>query len=295
MATARGNLLGLLLLAFGFALMATVDMIAKYLSQTVHPFQIVWFRQIGLLVVAVTFLALKGPGLLRTTRPVLQVVRGSTAVFSALCFITAISFVPIADATAVTFVAPLMATAMGALFLREPVGRRRWTAVFLGFVGALIVIRPGFGVFHPAIGLVAVAAAFFAIRQILSRVIAATDRTSTTIVYTGLTSFVLLSMLQPFVWQWPQDGRMILLLVVMAVCAAVSEILVIRAFEVAQVAVVAPMHYSIMIWATLYGWLIFGQLPDGWTWAGTALIFATGIFLIYRERLAARRITARRG
>ncbi|SDI71256.1 DMT family transporter [Aliiruegeria lutimaris] len=291
---ARGNLLGLLLLALGYFMMGTVDMMAKYLTQYVHPFQIVWFRQFGLFVMAVMILSRKGTVLLRTRRPVLQLLRGSSAAISALCFVTAIRYAPIADATAVSFIAPLLVTAMGAIFLGETVGRNRWIAVLLGFVGALIVIRPGFSVFHPAIGLVVAAASFFSIRQVLSRVLASQDRTSTTIVYTAVTSFVLLTVLQPFVWHWPQESWIILLMLAMAGCAAVTEFLVIRAFELAQVVVVAPMHYSIMIWATFYGWLIFGQLPDLWTWVGTGVIFATGIFLIYRERLAARRIRAGR-
>ena len=286
---AINNVLGLILLGLGFAFFAAVDSMAKYLTGEIPPVQIVWFRQLGLVAVALVMLALRGPALLRTRNPLLQLTRGAIAVGSALCFVTAVRFVPIADAVAVSFVAPILVTVMGALFLGEYVGPRRWIAVAIGFVGALIVIRPGFGVFHPAMFLVLAAASLFALRQILSRVLAASDRTATTLAYTALASFVLLSLPLPLVWHWPESGETLVLLGAMAALAAAGEISVIRAFEVAQAVVIAPMHYSLMIWATFYGWLIFDQLPDGWTWLGTALIFGTGMFLIWRERLAARR------
>ncbi len=287
--SANRNLRGLMLLGAGFFLFALVDAMAKIMTETVHPLQIVWFRQMGLVSVAVLLLATKGLSLLKTRRPVLQIVRGATAVMSAICFVTAIRYVPIADAVAVSFVAPFLVTVLGAVFLGEKVGKHRWSAVVLGFVGALIVIRPGMGVFDPAIFLVLAAVGFFATRQILSRILAASDRTSTTLIYTGLSSFLLLSVPLPFVWENPDGLGTVLFLLAMAALAAAGEILIIRAFEVAEVVVIAPMHYSLMIWATFYGWLIFDQLPDRWTWVGTAIIFATGIYLINRERLAARR------
>ncbi len=165
----------------GMFLFSAVDTQAKFLTQSLHPIQIVWSRQLGLLIGVVILLALRGPVILRTGHPWLQVLRGALAAASATLFIVAVAFVPLADAVAVSFVAPFIVTVLGALVLHEPVGMRRWLAVAFGFLGAMIVIRPGLGVVHPAAMLVVVAAAMFALRQILSRVLSDTDRTMTTV------------------------------------------------------------------------------------------------------------------
>ena len=283
-ATAQSNLKGVLLLALAFFLFSSSDTISKYLTAELHPIQIVWTRQAALMLGALVILAVKGPSLLRTGSPWLQVTRGALAVGSAVCFMLAIRHVPLADAIAVTFVVPFMVTVLGVVLLGETVGVRRWSAIIVGFIGALIIIRPGLGVFHPAIFFVLLAALFFAFRQVMSRMLAATDRTLTTVVYTALVSAAILSIPVPFFWQTPDSAKTIGLLAAMAGLAAVGEILIIRAFELAQASVAAPVHYSLIIWATFYGWLIFDQLPDFWTWVGTGIIFATGIYLIYRER-----------
>jgi S-adenosylmethionine uptake transporter len=282
------NLRGLLLMALAFFLFAAADTQAKFLTGWFHPMQIVWTRQLGLLTGVLVLLMLKGPSILKTRHPALQVLRGMLAVLSATAFIFALRHVPLADAVAVSFVAPFMVTVMGALFLREKVGVRRWSAVTIGFIGTLIVTRPGLGVIHPAVLLVVVAATAFALRQIVSRALAATDRTATTITYTAIASVVLLTAPLPFFWKAPEAGWELALLVGMAACAALGELMVIRALEIAQAIVVAPVHYSLIIWGTFYGWLVFDQLPDRWTWLGAAIIVATGLYIMHREWMLAR-------
>jgi len=276
------------MLALGFCLFAAGDAEAKFLTGSFHPMQIVWTRQLGLLAGVLVLLMLKGPSILKTNRPGLQVLRGVLAVFSATAFIFALLYVPLADAVAVSFVAPFMVTVMGALFLGEKAGIRRWSAVTIGFVGTLVVIRPGLGVVHPAMFLVAVAATAFALRQVLSRVLAASDRTATTVAYTSIASIVLLSLPLPFIWKTPEATWEIAPFVGMAICAALGELLVIRALEVTQAIVLAPVHYSMIIWGTFYGWLVFDQLPDRWTWLGAAIIVATGLYIMHREWQLAR-------
>ncbi len=280
--------LGIAYMAAGMFLFSAVDTQAKFLTDTLHPIQIVWTRQSGLLIGVLILLALRGGAVLRTARPVLQILRGGMAAASAVLFVTAISFVPLADAVAVSFVAPFMVTVLGALVLGEAVGIRRWTAVAIGFLGAMIVMRPGLGVIHPAVMLVLAAAALFALRQVLSRVLSGTDRTMTTVAYTALVGSLLLTVPLPFVWQWPATGLEVALLVSIALLAALAELLVIKALEVAQAVVLAPLHYTLLIWGTLYGYLVFNQLPDLWTWIGAGIIVATGFYTLHRERLAAR-------
>lgn len=282
---------GLVLMGLGMFLFSIVDAAAKFLTEGLHPFQIVWTRQLGLFAAALILLAIHGPRLFRTRHLNLQIARGVVAVLSATCFIFALRHVGLADAVAISFVAPFMVTLMGAFILREPVGIRRWIAVLLGFVGTLIILRPGAGVMHPAALLVIVAAFFFAIRQIISRAIADTDSTGTTVLYTAIVGTAALSLPLPWVWQTP-DGFAIVVLIGMAVLAAVAEICVIKALELAMAVVIAPIHYTLILWGTFYGWLIFNQLPDLWTWVGALIIVATGLYTLRREYLVNRKRAA---
>lgn len=280
---------GIALMATGMFMFSAVDTMAKLLTDTIHPFQIVWCRQLGLLIGVLVLVGLRGRSVLVSANPKLQIGRGALAAVSATLFIIGVKFVPLADAVAITFVAPFMVTVLGALVLREPVGIRRWTAVIIGFVGTLIVIRPGLGVLHPAAGLLVIAASAFALRQILSRILAGGDGAATTVAYTAIVSCALLTVPMLFVWETPDTGLEIALLVAMAVLAAFGETLVIMALDAAQAVVVAPLQYSLLIWGTIYGYLVFGQLPDAWTWLGALIIVATGIYTLNRERLALRR------
>jgi S-adenosylmethionine uptake transporter len=273
-------------MALGMFLFSGVDTMGKFLTETVHPIQIVWFRQLGLLLGVVVLIGVQGRSVLVSSNPKLQIGRGVLAACSATLFIVGVSYVPLADAVAITFVAPFMVTVMGALILQEPVGVRRWTAVLVGFIGTLIVIRPGMGVIHPAALLLIVAASAFALRQVLSRILAGEDKTQTTVAYTAIVSWTLLTIPLPFIWQNPSSGLEIALLIAMAVVAAFAEILVIMALDAAQAVVVAPVQYSLLIWGTFYGFVVFGQLPDVWTWLGALVIVATGLYTLNRERLA---------
>lgn len=275
-------------MAGGMFLFSAVDTHAKFLTESLHPIQVTWSRQLGLLLGVFILIAIRGRGILRSAHPWLQVSRGAMAACSAALFIIAVSYVPLADAVAVTFVAPFIVTLLGALILREKVGFRRWTAVSIGFLGTLIVIRPGFAEFHPAMFLVLLAASAFALRQILSRFLSGGDRVETTVAYTAIVSVLLLSLPLPFVWQTPVWGIEVVLLITMALLAAFAETLVIMALEAAQAVVVAPIQYTILIWGTFYGWAIFDHLPDFWTLLGAAIIIATGLYTLNRERLVAK-------
>ena len=277
------NLTGILCFAVAMFLFSAVDTTAKLLTDSFHPIQVAWSRQIGLLLGIVILLIVKGPVILKTVHPWLQICRGLLAGTSALLFIFAISVVPIADAVAVSFIAPFFVTILGAFILREHVGVRRWTAIGVGFVACLIIIRPGLGIFNPAVILVVIAAIAYACRQILSRILSNSENIVTTVSYTGLAASVLLTLPLPLVWRTPVWGSETLLLLVLAILAALAEIMVIKALELSQAVVLAPVHYTLLIWGTIYGWFVFGQLPDKWTWFGASIIFVTGTYMVRRE------------
>ena len=175
--TARDNLVGIGLMLLSMFVFSAVDTIAKVLTTDFHPLQIVWTRQLGLVAGVFVMMALRGVSLFETKHSKLQLARGLMAALSAALFITAINYVPLADAIAVTFVAPFVVTMFSALLLKEKVGIHRWSAVIVGFLGTLVILRPGFDGFEPALLLAVLAAVLFAFRQIISRYLSGSDKT----------------------------------------------------------------------------------------------------------------------
>ena len=278
------NVRGALFMLAGMFVFAAVDAQAKYLTDHLPALQIVWLRQIGLVLGVLILIAYHGRGILKTGFRTLQIARGVVAAGSATLFIIGLNFVALADAVSVTFVAPLVVTMLAALLLGEPVGIHRWTATIVGFLGTVVVIRPGFESFHPGLFLPLLAAMLFAVRQVISRHIGRRDRTTTTLTYTALTAFIMTSCLQPFVWQPIGTWHLVIIIISMSLMAALGEFLVIRALEIGQAVFVSPLHYTLIIWASLYGYFLFGQFPDGWTLVGSAVIIAAGLYALYRER-----------
>ena len=286
---AHDNTRGFLFMALGFFGFGITDMLAKLLTEHLPLIQVVWFRQSGLFIGVLVLLALRGGHVLRTPHPLLQISRGVIALASAGCFVMSLRYVGLADATAVTFTAPFLVTVFGALLLKEPVGPRRWAAVLCGFIGMLVVIRPGMGVFHPAIAFAFVAALCFAARQLLSRYLSGADSIATTVTYTSLTSFLLCSVPLIFVWETPPSLEVMAMCLAIAAAAGMGEFLIIRGLDVGQAVVMAPVQYTMIIWSTLYGFLVFSDLPDVWTFVGCGIIIASGFYTLYRERVAAKR------
>lgn len=278
----------IVLMLLGFFCYGVSDMMAKVLTQHMNPLQVAWLRQLGLLSGVAVLLALKGPAILKSRHPLLQFGRGLTVVVAATSFLLALVHVPLADATAVSFFAPFMVTIMAALFLGERVGMKRWMAVLLGFAGTMIIIRPGMSAFHPAIFLVLISSLAFAIRQIISRLLAGSDPLVTTVAYTALTAALVLSLPLPFIWKGPADLAHLAMMAGLACVAGLGELSIIRALDLGEAAVLSPLQYTLIIWSTIWGFLIFAQLPDMWTLVGTALVVASGLYALYRETRAAR-------
>ena len=279
------NLRGAMFMLAGMFIFSAVDAQAKYLTQYMPPLQIVWSRQLGLFFGVLLLIGFRGFAVMRTNHPVLQISRGVAAAMSATLFIVGLNYVALADAVSVTFIAPMVVTILGAILLGERVGVHRWTATLIGFLGTLVVIRPGFDNFHPGLLLPFSAAILFAVRQIISRHIGHRDRTETTVAYTAITATLMLRVTMPFIWTPVESGHLILVMVAMSLMAALGEYLVIRALEIGLAVFVSPLHYTIIIWASLYGYFLFGQFPDGWTWAGAAIIVTSGLYVMHRERV----------
>lgn len=225
--------------------------------------------------------------MVRTTRPALQLVRSSLLLFASALFVLALRYMPLADVITLNHSSPLLVTALSVPLLAEKVGWRRWAAVIVGFVGVLVVVRPGFTEMHWAVVLPLMTATAMAFYNISTRMLAATDSPMTTIFYTGLVGTLVSTLWVPFVWAvpdlWGWAG-----LVAMGVLGFVGHLAYIHAFRHAAPAFLAPMSYLGLAWGTLAGWALFGQLPDLGTFIGMGIIAGSGLYIIYRESIRRR-------
>jgi len=172
------------------------------------------------------------------------------------------------------------------LFLREAVGFRRWAAVIVGFIGVLIILRPGLETLKPGALLALATAAMFAGYHVLTRLASAYDDSETSLVYMALTGAVVMTVIGPFFWVAPSlaDWGWLFLL---SCTAATGHILLIKALEAAPAAILQPFNYTMLVFATAIGYLVFGNLPDLWTIVGACVVVASGLYTIYRERVRA--------
>lgn len=276
----------LLLLAaiLGFTMM---DATAKHLTQSYHPAQVVWARFVGNLAIFALIFRGGTLALLRTRRPGLQFARALMQLGSVGLFFSALQVIGLAEATAIMDLNPVLITLGAALFLGEPIGPRRLAGIGVALIGALVIIRPGLGVFQPA-ALLPLAGAFtYAAGALLTRM-ARADSVATSVMWSAVVGTVLTSAAAPFFWQ-PVAPADLWAFGLLGVFGTLSQYLLVRAFATAEAGVLAPFGYTGLIWAGLWGWLLFGQLPDRFTVAGAVLIVAAGLYVWSREARATRK------
>lgn len=266
-------------------LFTLMDTIGKLLSADQPVQQVVWGRYFFQFAWMLLLLPKYGLGeLLQTRRLGSQIVRGLLVALATICLFTAVSIIPLADAYTISFTAPFIVTILSIPLLGEKVGWRRWSAILVGFLGVLVVIRPGFGVFHWALLLPLVTATCFAIYQILTRKLGAlpSERPLAMLFYMALAGTVALSLMMPVYWE-PVDGKTWIGMITMGGLAAIGHLLLIRALAIASAVVLSPFIYTQLIWAIILGYWLFGDVPDGWMLLGGAIIVGSGLFVFYRE------------
>ncbi len=265
------------------------DVIAKYLAQR-YPVPLLVFARWGLqAVVTVAWLGPRmGRALLRTAHPRLQIIRGAILLGSSLCFINALRWLPLADATAINYTTPILVVLLSVALLRERMTRARWAFVAVGFAGMLLIVRPGASILHAAALLVLVAAACYAFYQILTRKVA-DDDPRVTLFYPALCGTVVMTLFLPFLdYRVEMPGTHIAMVAVFGAIAAFGHFLFIRAFGLAPASALTPFTYAQLVWAVLLGWIFFGNFPDGYSLAGIAIIAGSGLLLAWHERRRAR-------
>ncbi len=286
------RLLGIGLMLIALLCFAFLDVIAKWLSPQIGPIPTTYARYLSSVILVMAVLnPWTQPGVLATRKPWMQWARSFLLFLSTILNFFALQHLQLTQTMSIMFMAPLLVALLSGPILGEWVGARRMAAIAVGFCGILLVTRPGYGGIHPA-ALFSVAGTFcYALYSILTRVLAAHDSSSTTMVYSGLAGLAVLTPFMPFYWQSPPTAFGWAMTVCIGGFGAVGHWLLIQAHKRAPAPVLSPFIYSQMLWMILLGWLVFGDLPDSWTLAGAGIVIASGLYLLHRERLTGRAVT----
>lgn len=266
----------------GMSAIAVVDGVAKVLAASMHGMQVAWGYFLVMLVCLVLVAALRQTPpsqLLRSYRPRLQAARACCLVLSLSCLFFSLRYLPLAEATTIGFTAPLFIVALSVPMLGERVGVRRWAAVLIGMLGAIIVTRPGLGLLHWSAMVALVGAFFFALFNIVTRMLGATDRPLTTLFHTFAIGAVLLSLVMPLVWTTP-SAREWLIFASAGALGLFAHYAIYHSLMLADASVVAPLNYVRLAWAIGIGFLVFGDVPDALTLLGGAITIASGLYVL---------------
>ncbi|MBI1169782.1 EamA family transporter [bacterium] len=283
MTARQSNLNGALLALLSFGVYATSDAIVKYMGASYSPFQNIFFSGLfGFPLVAVMLMGDQREGNLRPRKPAMTLLRSGLVVINALCGFYAFSALPLSEAYPIFFSSPILITLFAIPMLGERVGLHRGVAIVVGLIGVIVVLRPGQS--HLGLGhLAAIAAAvIFAINSVLVRLTGQSERSVVIMLYPMIANFVFNGIALPFVYK-PLPVTHLGLLAAMSTLGFVAGLLNIAAYRRAEAAIIAPMQYSQIIWASIYGSLIFHETHDLWTIVGTGIIIVSGIYIVLRE------------
>jgi drug/metabolite transporter (DMT)-like permease len=278
-------LIGIGLMLVAMAVLPGIDVIAKHMgAQGMPVLQIVWARLTFGAALTLPFAArVTAPSGLLPDRPLLHTLRASLLILATFTFFWSLRYLPIADALAIFFVQPLVVTALSPLLLGEHVGPRRWAAVAVGFLGTLIIIRPGLAPLNPGSLLALAAGTSLALYFLLTRRIAGAQKAILTTFHTNLIGAVLTSALVPLVWVAPSAVDWLLFLSLAAIANA-GHYCIVRAYDHAEASLLAPLAYTEMVAATAMGWVFFHDFPDRWTLLGVTILIASALYISMRER-----------
>lgn len=281
----RQRLVGIALIAGAFFLFSLLDTSAKWLNHVIPTMETVWCRYVFSVVFVLLVINPKTkPGVLTTKRPALQSVRSLLLLASTLFNFIAVNYLQLSQTIAIAFATPLLVALLSGPLLGERISRDRLIAIVVGFLGVLVVARPGFGGIHPAALLSVCGVICYAMYAIMTRHLAAHDSTETTLVYSGLSGAILLTPALPWFWQNPPDGLTAITMVALGAYAAVGHFALIKAHRYAPAYILSPFIYTQLVWMVFLGYLIFGDIPDQFTLLGGFIVIGSGLYLLTLER-----------
>jgi drug/metabolite transporter (DMT)-like permease len=275
--------LGIALMCAGLAFFGFGEACVKTLAKDYEILQVVWARYTFHALVFLLIFSRSGiVSQMRTSRPFLHLARSVVLMLGTITFFTALIYLSLPEAVAINFAAPLLVTALSIPFLGEKVGRRRWAAIFVGFLGVLVIIRPGLGVMHWAAFLPLLTAICYACYQIMTRIAGRTEDTRTSLFWTSAVGVTVMSCIVPFFWKTP-DAQAWIIMVATGALFGFGHYLLIRAFEITPVSTLSPFHYTHIIWVTIISIIVFDQTPDEFSILGTTIVIASGLYIWRRE------------
>ena len=278
-------LLGIALMVSAMLIFPYLDVCAKFLGQWGLPvIEIVWARLFfGMIVTAPILVAQEGFASLKPRDARINALRGFMLVISTMMFFGALKFLGVAETLSIYFVQPLFITALAPWVLKEKVGLNRWAAVAAGFIGVLIIIRPGFMQLNPGVFLALGSGFGSAITLLLTRKLAGNSSAIANTFYTSLFGSIFAGIILIPFWQTPSFHEFLVMLV-MSVIGTTANFLTVLAMQFAEASLLAPFGYTEMINAVLGGWIFFGDFPDHWTFVGVAVLVSCALYISYRER-----------
>jgi drug/metabolite transporter (DMT)-like permease len=275
---------GILIFVTALAFGSVHNGLSKSLTDELPIPLIIWWRYLGLFAIVVPWALLRhGRGAVVPARPWLHVLRGGLIVVSSLSFLAAVSGMPLADTMAIVFVYPFVITALAPLLLREHVKLSMWIAVLTGFLGVLIVMRPGFAAIDIYALMALLTGTTFALVLLITRMLSVAAPPTVTATWTATIGILVLSLALPYIWVTPSMEQF-LTLAVLSIFAATSQLMTMQAFSRAGASVLAPFGYSEIVTATAVGFVMFADLPDAVTWLGILVIVASGIYIAIAGR-----------
>ena len=280
----RERLTGILLICGAFLCFSLLDCTAKWLNHSIPAMQTTWARYMSNVVLVFAVLnPWTKPGVSRTVRPGLQVVRSLLLFGSTAANFFALQYLQLAQTISIAFATPLLVALLAGPILGERVGVHRYLAIVVGFMGVLVVTRPGFGM-HPAILMCMLSVTCYAFYNIATRKLAAYDPPHTTLFYSGLGGVVILTPFLPLLWSAPPSALVWVGMVMTGVLGGFGHFLLILAHQRAPAAVLSPFIYTQLLWMIGLGYFVFADVPDRYTVVGSLIVVASGLYLLLRER-----------
>lgn len=289
----RQRLIGIALMCGAVALFAVLDTTAKYLNTQMDAMQITWARYTSALVLTlIVSNPLTHTDLLRTRSPKLQIARSVLLVASSALNFLALRWLQLDEALSIIFTFPFIVAIASGPLLGEWIGWRRWCAIGFGFGGVLLIARPGLGGMHPAALISLAATICYGFYAVITRIVSRVDSNQTSLFYANCIGALVMLPVIPFVWQAPSNWAIALLMMATGVLGSLGHFFLIAGHRLAPASVLSPFVYTQLIWVVILGYLVFDQVPTGWTMAGAAMVIASGLYLLHRERRVGKATTS---
>jgi drug/metabolite transporter (DMT)-like permease len=289
----RQRLIGIGLMCLTVAFFACLDTTAKYLGNLMDPLEVAWARYTSAFVLTL-FVSnpVTHPGLMKTRRPVLQIVRGSLLVASTVLNFFALRWLQLDEALSIIFTFPFIVAIASAPILGEWLGWRRWTAICVGFGGVLLITRPGFGEFNSGAVLSVASVVCYGFYAVFTRMVSRVDSNQTSLFYNNAVGALVMLPVIPFVWTMPQNWKIAALMVGIGALGSIGHFFMISAHKLAPASVLSPYIYTQLIWVGILGYLVFDHVPNELTMVGAAIVICSGLYLLYRERQVGKTTTS---